>query len=292
LLLILAIRRHYFRFYHLMENNVLGTYFQEELMSHAQAIDFFIDSATSCPQLPLLLANVRPEPLVPMTREELENQIEIMVPTNHTGGNLVLQCPNLTEEHTTPCRGVVKVFRSESTYQHVKRCLTILKDAEITARLLYSDEETLTLVEEEIALSTLWEAPIPRNFDMQLIYIRCILLNYSVVHRDFTAPNFVVHPTTGKLYIIDFSDAFAWDDQWMSSGRNLVNLFNIWWKWHDEDSQRHVLVDTTKPMVKGDMQWKRPAVVEPRTGRWEPSNEDLQLIGGRQRFDLLQDIRQ
>lgn len=295
LLFLLAICRHAFLFYRLMKGNVTGAYFQQELMAR-HLVDYLVDPDTACPQLSVSLANAQPVPLKLMSKEELDHQIEMMVPTDHTGRNLVLQCPQEEQDDAGPniilqpnCRGVVKVFRSESTYHHVKRCLILLQDSGITARLLYSDDETLTLVEEEIASSTLWEAPIPREFDIQLLFIRCILLQHSIVHRDFTAPNFVVNPMTGRLYIIDFGDAFVWDDQWMSSGRNLVNLFNIWWRWHDEDSQRQMLVDATKPRVKGGMKWKRP-VVQPLPGQWEPSEEDLKFLGGRRRFDLLQDI--
>jgi hypothetical protein len=257
-LVVLLICWHFFLFYRLMENNVFGTNFRQELLArqHARG-DFLIDPDTSCPRFPIVSkTKVHPSPLIPMTKEELEHQIDRMVPvrSRHTGSSsLVLQCPP-----STACRGVVKVFRSKSTFRHVQRCLTLLKDSDITARLLYSDEDTLTLVEEEIAPSTLWFAPIPSNLEVQLLYIRCILLQYSIVHRDFTASNFVVHPRTGKLYIIDFSDAFVSDkDQgrmWFSGRRNLVNLFNLWWKWHNEDAQRQILLDRTteEPFI----QWK------------------------------------
>ncbi len=283
---LLVLSYHAFCFYQLMQKNLMGTGFQIELK------DNLVDRATGCPALAVRFTHFHSEPLVPMTRQELEHQIELMVPiSNHTSSNLILQCPrpDQNNDDSPPCRGILKVFRSEVMYRHVKRCLKILQDSVITSRILYSDDHTMTLVEEELASATLWDAPIPRDFDVQLLYIRCILLKHSIVHRDFTAANFMVHQNTGKVYVIDFSDAFIWDDEWTSSSRNLINLFNIWWKWHDEDDQRQELVELTKRMRVGDMRWKKPVQLAQHE-KWQPSEEDLKLMGNRPRFDLLKDI--
>ena len=268
-----------------MEKNLIGNDFMLELK------DVVVDPVTGCPALSTRFTHHKQDPVLPMTQDELDHQIGLMVPiSDHTSNNLILKCPpsEHNEEDVPICRGIVKVFRSMETYHHIKHCLTILHDSPITARLLYADDESLTLVEEELALATLWDAPIPRDFNVQLQFIRCMLLKHSIVHRDFTAANFMVHQITGKLYVIDFSDAFVWDDQW-TSWHNLLNLFNIWWKWHDEDAQRHELVEITKPLRNGDKRWKRPVQPEQHE-KWQPTEEDLQVMGHRPRFDLLKDI--
>lgn len=275
---------HVYCFYQLMLKNLMGADFQVELKHN------LVDRATGCPALAVRFTHFHSKPFVPMTHEELQQQIALMIPVpNHTSRNLILHCPTSeqVEDGAPTCRGIVKVFRSETLYHHVKRCLMILEDSMITARILHADDETLTLVEEELGSATLWDAPIPRDFDVQLLYIRCILLKHSIVHRDFTSANFVVHPNTGKLFVIDFSDAFIWDNEWISP-RNLINLFNIWWKWHDEDAQRHELVTLTKPRWVGDMRWKHPVQPEQHE-KWVPSEEDLKLMGDHPRFHILED---
>lgn len=281
----LGVCYHAVCFYRLMERNLIGNAFKHELKG------MLLDPATGCPALSTRITHLKSELLVPMTKDELDHQIGLMVPIlDHTSNNLILKCPRLEqqEQDFPTCRGIVKVFRSAATYHHIKYCLNILQDSHITARLLYSDDESLTLVEEELALSTLWDAPIPRDFNVQLQFIRCILLKHSMVHRDFTSANFMVHQVTGKVYVIDFSDAFIWDDQW-NSLHNLVNLFNIWWKWYDEDAQRLELVEMTKTLWNGNKRWKRPVQPEHHE-KWQPTEEDLKVMGHGPRFDLLQDI--
>lgn len=275
-----------------------GTEFHKELDA------FGVNNRTLCPALPARLYFDHRKPFVPMTREELDEQLGSMISVNHTtGGNTILQCPLnfwrpeddgddeplLVDPHKdsqSHCRGVVKIFQSRSIYHHAKRCLELLQDSGITARLLYSDDESLTLVEEQISPYPLWDAPVPFDVGTQLLNIRCILLQHSILHRDFTANNFIVDPIGGKLFVIDFSDAFVGDDRWWTSWRNLVNLFNVWWKWHDEDAQRHELTHETKMLLKKGNVWEPPR----QHKRWEPSEEDLKIMGDRPRFDILKDI--
>jgi serine/threonine protein kinase len=208
-----------------------------------------------------------------MTKEQMTKQLEDMEEiTVGTTGNRILHCPS----HYTygiPCRGVLKVYRHTSVYQHVKRCLTLLETVGIGARILYADDATATMVEEDMGRVTMMNAPIPLDYDVQLRRIRCLLQEHSILHRDLNWRNFLVDKGTGKVTIIDFGDAFVWHgggvwNRQNYSYRNVVNLFNIWWRSHDEDASLERMIAFTIPEIKGDRQWRPPALATSTLHHW------------------------
>lgn len=124
-------------------------------------------------------------------------------------------------DHTTSsssssplCYGVLKIFRSKVVYEHTKRCLTLLQNEDFVPRLLYSNDTTLTIVEEDRGQLTMMNAPIPMDFDQQIHRMICRLRQYyRIIHRDITYTNFVIDPKTGFISLIDFGDAFVAIDE-------------------------------------------------------------------------------
>lgn len=197
-----------------------------------------------------------------LTKEQVEKQLPYMEKVKRgTTGNQIWICPRPTPRGVR-CYGVVKKFRSKAVYRHVKRCLTILHHTGFTPRIMYADDETSTLVEEDLGFVTMLNAPIPIDFDKQIRHIHCVLREHSIIHRDLTYPNFIIEPNTGKMKLIDFGDAFIWDGGWTENQnyyqRNIENLFNLWWKYQDEQAHVEWLIKITKPEVKGDRQWRPP----------------------------------
>jgi serine/threonine-protein kinase RIO1 len=123
------------------------------------------------------------------------------------------------------------------------------------------------MVEEDMGRVTMLNSPIPDDFDVQLRRIRCLLQHHQILHRDLTWQNLILNQDTGKLYVIDFGDAFVWNgfsswggnNNW--SSRNVENLFNIWWKHYDEERQLEWLISETRLEVKGDRLWKPPSTI-------------------------------
>jgi hypothetical protein len=232
-----------------------------------------LQSDDTCPALPERLQHGgHLPPLAPLTKRLVEKQLKFIKETTPgTTGNRILTCPPLHKH----CRGVTKVYRSKAVYHHVKRCLTLLQDAGIGARILYADDETATMVEEDMGRVTMLNSEIPDDFDVQLWRIRCLLRHHQILHRDLTWQNIIVNQFTGKLYVIDFGDAFVWQGfSWQErlwrhwenySRRNVENLFNIWWKHYDEDGQLERLISETRPEVKGDRLWKPPSTTYQRS---------------------------
>jgi hypothetical protein len=247
-----------------------------------------------CPALPhRLLHASEPPPLVPLTREQAEVQRQIMVKTHFgTMGDTILQCPPLpppTHHSTsrrgnpeTECRGILKTYRTRTVYEHVKRALTILADTGIVPRILYSDDATLTLVEESKGKLTMMNSQIPVDFDHQLRRILCILRRHKIVHRDVTFPNFVVDEATGMVYLIDFGDAFLGTEGGIMANlfpswrihqdrpfnwRNVENLLNIWLSSYDEERRLEELIATARPKVSGERQWR------PKPWKWTTHSE-------------------
>jgi hypothetical protein len=255
-----------------------------------------LESDDTCPALPERLQHWgRLPPLAPLTKRLVEQQLKVMKEiTPGTTGNRILTCPGLHKH----CRGVAKVYRSKAVYHHVKRCLTLLKDAGIGARILYANDETATMVEEDMGRVTMLNSEIPDDFDVQLWRIRCLLRHHQILHRDLTWQNIIVNKYTGKLTVIDFGDAFVWQGySWQErmwrhwenySRRNVENLFNIWWKHYDEDGQLERLISATRPQVKGDRLWKPPnstkdrfsSIAQNRAGAALLPNQVLSLGGG------------
>jgi len=245
-----------------------------------------------CPALPERLQTMAmgrpPYSPVQLTKEEVDHQLQIMIPNKvGTTGNQVFVCPankqqknsTAADDDTTECRGVVKVYRSRAVYHHVKRCLLLLAEdttSYVTSPILYADDASATMVEANagpaMSIST-W----PDDFEPQLRRIMCLLRRQHMIHRDLNWQNFVVDETTGRIYIIDFGDAFVWQSQpgdteeeggawrnWQNyQRRNLVNLFNIWWKQHDEQQQLEDLIAKIKFQRKRNKTriWKAPVSV-------------------------------
>lgn len=187
-----------------------------------------------------------------------------------TTGTRVLFClPSLSSD---TCHGVVKVYQSRPVCEHVKRCLKLLEPAgDVGARILYADEKTKpeTMAEENMGPSmsvSTW----PEDYAIQLRRIVCILRKYSIIHRDLNWNNFVVDESTGRIYVIDLGDAFVWQGgMWNLQNyrrHNLVNLFNIWWKHHDEQEQLDDLIDKIAAKLRKPYNvrriWKTPKVLE------------------------------
>jgi serine/threonine protein kinase len=141
--------------------------------------------------------------------------------------------------------------------------LTLLKDTGIVPRLLYADDTTNTLVEEDKGWLSMRNSPIPLDFDQQLRRILCLLRQNRIVHRDMTYPNFVIDEITGMIYLIDFGDSFTWYGGWYETQncnwRNLQNLFTIWARGYDEEKYLEDFIDATIPEITGDRQWRPPA---------------------------------
>lgn len=244
------------------------------------------DSADVCPPLPdRLLHWAKPPQLIPLTKDEVEEQRRIMTKTNFgTMGDSILRCPptkpsvlsSTRRNAETDCRGILKTYRSKVVYEHVKRALTILADTRIVPRILFSDDATRTLVEESMGQVTMMNSPIPVDFDQQLRRILCILRQHKVIHRDLTFPNFVVDEVSGMIFLIDFGDAFLGVDGGIMANvfpssqeqdrpfnwRNLVNLLNIWLSNYDEEVRLEEFIAFTQPKVHGERQWR------PKPWKW------------------------
>lgn len=180
-----------------------------------------------CSPLPARLQNVKPIPLETISKEQMEYQIQNYMDENEFGttGNRILTC---RQHNVHFCRGVVKIYRSKAMYHQVKRCLTMLKDANITSRILYADDETGTMVEEDMGEVTLMNSPVPYDYKEQLHRIQCILQQHSIIHRDFNFRNFIANQVTGKINIIDFGDAVVWEGGlWNMQNYNWRNLQNV-----------------------------------------------------------------
>lgn len=184
-------------------------------------------SSTICPPMPKRLEHVKPFPLETMTKEEMEYQIQNYMDENEFGttGNRILTC---RQHNVHFCRGVVKVYRSKAMYFQVKRCLLMLQEAGITSRILYADDETGTMVEEDMGEVTLMNSPVPWDYKEQMHLIQCILQQHSIIHRDFNFRNFIANQATGKINIIDFGDSVVWQGGlWNLENYNWRNLQNV-----------------------------------------------------------------
>jgi RIO-like serine/threonine protein kinase len=230
------------------------------------------NGAATCPALPARLQALGTRPPARMlTREQIENQMTFIMKENKVGttGNRVLVCP--ASRSSDKCQGVVKVYRSLAVCNHVKRCLKMLEHmaGDVGARLLYAGDNTKpnTMAEENMG-PTMSISSWPDDYATQLRRIVCILRKHRIIHRDLNWQNFVVDETTGRIYVIDLGDAFVWQggvwnlDNYKS--RNLVNLFNIWWKHHDEQEQLDDLIAKIARLRKtanGNRIWKAPTMV-------------------------------
>lgn len=182
---------------------------------------------STCPELPKRLQNVQPAYLEPLSKEEMEYQMQNFMDANEFGttGNKIFIC---RQHDVRFCRGVVKIYRSKAMYYQVKRCLSLLRDAGITSRILYTDDEKAIMVEEDMGLLTMMNSPIPLDYVSQLQRIQCLLSEYSIIHRDYNFRNFVVNQDTGRIMIIDFGDAVVWQGGfWNAENYNLRNIENV-----------------------------------------------------------------
>ena len=191
-----------------------------------------------CPDLPERLSkleNQQPAKEYILSKAEVEDQLKIMVP-NHVGttGNQVFLCPAVDNAASAPprCRGVVKIYRWKHVYHHVKRCHKILEPYGIVPNILFADDESKLMVEENLG-RTISTSLLPEDFEGQLRRLLCIFRKEKIIHRDLNWQNVVVNEETGKVYLIDLGDAFVWTTDGHRENymlRNLINLFNIWWK--------------------------------------------------------------
>ena len=253
-----------------------------------------------CPSLPERLQNHHrhdgfvDEPLS-MTHEQFTAQLPLMSkPRFGTMGDSILMCHH--KDHTTSssrtsptCYGVAKIYKSKTVYEHTKRCSMILAEEDFVPNLLYYNDTTQTIVEEDRGQLTMMNAAIPLDFDQQIRRMVCRLsTKYKIVHRDLYYPNFVIDPSTGFISLIDFGDAFVAASQTLASPksptefatdsttaafmsfwrngenwnrRNLINLFNIWL--HSYDEQQHVeqFIEKTIPHIYGNRQWRPKAPI-------------------------------
>jgi hypothetical protein len=180
----------------------------------------------SCPQLPDRLAEIteKQSPVNYLSTNEVDEQLKHMVPNRvGTTGNQVFLCDGGV---SLPCRGVVKIYRWRHVYRHVKRCHKLLEGLGIVPRILFTDDDRKLMVEENLG-RTISSSLLPPDFEVQLRRLLCILHNHKVIHRDLNWQNVVVDEQTGKVYLIDLGDAFVWGNLML---RNVINLFNIWWK--------------------------------------------------------------
>jgi Phosphotransferase enzyme family len=278
--------RSYWNFRHLMQKNLGLEHRKQQPTSLLRANNGSSGNSTHpatthCPSLPDRLlhhhANLLSPPLTPLTTEQVQQQMKYRKRDRMgTMGDSILTCPNHHRSRVDPngrirtmendpfltlCRGILKQYQSRAVYQHVKRCLTLLNDTGIAPRLVYTDDDTLTLVEEDKGFLTMRNSPIPVDFDQQLRRILCILRQHSIIHRDLTYPNFIIDEVTGMLYIIDFGDAHVGttDDNEYWNWRNVQNLFNIWWSDYDEETRMEEFIADTIPEVQGSRQWRPPA---------------------------------
>jgi hypothetical protein len=186
------------------------------------------DTNSSCPALPLRIEKVRSFPPEPLTKLEMEYQMQNFMDANEFGttGNKIFTCRH---HKVRFCRGVVKIYRSKHMYYQVKRCLTLLHNAGITSRILYADDEIGLMVEEDMGKVSMMNSQIPLDdYVDQLQRIQCILQQHSIIHRDYNFRNFVVNQATGKIMIIDFGDAVVWQGGlWNPENYNLRNVENV-----------------------------------------------------------------
>ncbi|CAJ1944379.1 unnamed protein product [Cylindrotheca closterium] len=233
-------------------------------------------NATSCPPLPQRLQNLKTLPLETMTKEEMEYQIQNHMDQNEFGttGNKILTC---RQHNVHFCRGVVKVYRSKAMYFQVKRCLHMLEDAGITSRILFADDETGTMVEEDMGEVTLMNSPVPWDYKDQMHRIQCILQKHSMIHRDFNFRNFIANQATGKINIIDFGDAVVWQGGlWNPKNynwRNLQNMFSLWWRRHDSEDQLRIMFEVAEPMLVGKRIWRQPVQQQQAQAQAPKENE-------------------
>jgi hypothetical protein len=258
------------------------------------------NQTAKCPNLPERLLHHHVDllslPVFPLTKDDVQSQMKLMI-RNRLGtmGDIIMTCPDHHRSRVDPygrikttyadthtpqtsspiCRGIVKHYKHRSVYDHVKRILTTLEHTGIVPRLLYSDDSSLTLVEEDKGFLTMRNSPIPVDFDVQLRRILCILRKHAIVHRDLTYPNFIIDEVTGMIYIIDFGDAVMWDNtnhgwlQWDNfNWRNLHNLFMIWLRKYDEEERLEAFIADTIPEITGDRQWRPP------TRQWTSLNQN------------------
>jgi hypothetical protein len=233
-------------------------------------LESHVDSGV-CPPLPSRLQEfahkIETAPFQKLTEGDFQRQLPTMLDSRNSGttGNRILVCPQ-QPVHYKPCTGVVKVYRYPSVYFHVKYCLTLLQNTGIVPRILYADDATHTLVEEDLGRVTMMNSKIPLDFDLQLRRIRCILQRHRIIHRDITWRNFIVDMEAGFITIIDFGDAFLWggdneddeDDERniLYGWRNMINLFNLWWRNYSEERRLEDLIEDTKPHLTGERIWK------------------------------------
>lgn len=211
----------------------------------------------TCPELPERLSKIEKQQSSMLSKTEVEEQLKIMIP-NHVGttGNQVFLCPSVdaSSQQQPWCRGVLKIYRWKHVYHHVKRCHKILEKYGIVPKILYADDESKTMVEENLG-KTISSSLLPEDFETQLRRLLCIFRQEKMIHRDLNWQNVVVDEEIGKVYLIDLGDAFAWTSDGAFHGenfmlRNLVNLFNIWWKGHDEMAQVEQLVRGVNQMIR------------------------------------------
>jgi serine/threonine protein kinase len=217
-----------------------------------------------------------------LSNDEVDRQRLIMKKMKHgTMGDIILKCPSSTLiSLPSSCRGILKVYKSNTVYQHVKYCLTLLKDTGIVPRILYSNDTTQTIVEEEKGQYTMrsyysksnlkknhkhkkstTSPTIPIDFDQQLRRILCLLQQYSVIHRDITDANFIIDDDTGMMSIIDFGDAYVVYESANYNWRNIQNLFMIWWNNYLENQRMEEFITIIKSqLMKGiRKQWRPPS---------------------------------
>ncbi|OEU19353.1 hypothetical protein FRACYDRAFT_235400 [Fragilariopsis cylindrus CCMP1102] len=246
-----------------------------------------------CPPLPDRLMNsyhnygkhIIPPPSLEallLSTEDVDRQKLIMRKMKHgTMGDSILKCPSLSLSlplSLSSCRGILKVYQSNTVYQHVKFCLTLLQDTGIVPRILYSNDTTQTIVEEEKgqytmrsyystkSTSTIFKIPI--DFDQQLRRILCILQQHSLIHRDITDANFMIDDETGMISIIDFGDAAyvaAYDEPSANANyynwRNRQNLWMIWWNNYLETQRMEEFIAIIQSQLRNGLrkQWRPPS---------------------------------
>ena len=223
-----------------------------------------------CPKLPKrlqeYLTKLKTDPFQKLSHENFKRQLPFMVPPNYnngTTGNIIRICPTNRQLYIR-CIGVYKKYQSPSVYLHVKHILTMMHNSTVTPRILYADDPSLVIVEEDLGHVTMMNSRIPLDFEIQITRIHCILQYYGIIHRDITWRNFIIDLSVGYISIIDFGDAYIWkkisnnneNDHQSESWRNMVNLFNIWWKSYNEEEQFKHFVSVTNKNLKGERIWQ------------------------------------
>jgi serine/threonine protein kinase len=292
-------------------NNTMTT----TTLSRGERRQQFNATSTICPALPERLMNsyynygkhIIPQPSLVtllLSNDEVDRQRLIMKKMKHgTMGDIILKCPQPSSSSasssssalssSSSCRGILKVYKSNTVYQHVKYCLTLLKDSGIVPRILYSNDTTQTIVEEEKGQYTMRSyysnlkkkhnhkkstssiPKIPIDFDQQLSRILCILQQYSIIHRDITDANFIIDDDTGMISLIDFGDAYVAYDydaaiipsllSLLSTNnynwRNIQNLFMIWWNNYLEIQRMDEFITIIKSQLMNGIrkQWRPPS---------------------------------